>query len=84
MASPNENGPRRTIAVNGTEIEVLAKELTFEELVALAEPGHTDPAPNYTITYGRRQHPGMQALLPGQTVELKMGMVFDVYLANRS
>lgn len=84
MASPTENGPHRTIAINGTEFQVPGKELTFEELVALAEPGHTEPASEYVVSYGRKHHPGMHAMQPGQTVELTNDMVFDVYLANRS
>lgn len=84
MHSPNDQGPRRTITINGTDVEVTDKDLTFEELVELADPGHSEAAENYTVTWGRKQDPGMQAMLPGQTVKLKNGMRFDVYLANRS
>lgn len=84
MTSPTSKGPRRTIKINGTDVEVPDKEISFEELVELADPGHAAEAPNYTVSWGSKQEPGMKAMLPGQTVKLKNGMVFDVYLANRS
>ena len=84
MTSPTDKGPRRTIKINGTDVEVPDKDITFEELVDLADPGHAAEASNYTVSWGSKQEPGMKAMLPGQTVKLKNGMVFDVYLANRS
>lgn len=84
MTTPKHQGPVRTITINGTDVEVPDKETTFEELVELAEPGHTEPASSYTVSWGRREDAAMHAMLPGQSVKLKNGMKFDVYLANRS
>lgn len=84
MSAPTGKGPQRTIKINGTDVEVPDKEITFEELVDLADPGHVADASNYTVSWGSKQEPGMKAMLPGQSVKLKNGMVFDVYLANRS
>lgn len=84
MASPNDHGPSRTITLNGTQVEVPDKDISFEELVALADPNHGPDVSGYTVTWGRKQDPGLQAMLPGQSIKLKNGMVFDVYLATRS
>jgi len=77
-------GPTRTITINGTGIEVHAKELSFEQLVELAYPDGTVPPKDYVVSWGRRGDSGMQSMLPGQVIKLKQGMIFDVEPANRS
>lgn len=76
-----------TICVNGRARDVSAKELTFEDLVELAH-GPNPPRGQYivyTITYRKAKHDDREEdLLPGQSVKLKDGMVFDVVLTDRS
>ncbi len=86
MGSPQneQHGPTRTIYINTVAVETTDRDLTFEELVDMAEPGHTAAASSYVITYGRKGPSGMEPLMPGQSVKPKDGMTFDVFLANRS
>lgn len=77
-------GPTRTIFINTVATETQDRDLTFEELVELAEPGHTAPVRDYVVTYGRKGATGMETLMQGQSVKPKDGMTFDVYLANLS
>jgi len=75
-----------TIIVNGRKREVKAKELTFDEVVALAfNPIPSGPNIVITITYrhGPRENPeGM--LSKGEKVWIKDGMVFNVKATDRS
>jgi hypothetical protein len=59
------------------------KKITFEQVVALAFPGEPyDPA-GTTVEVSRG--PGAdKSLRPGQDVNVKDGMIFDVELSNRS
>ena len=80
----DEHGPTRTIYINTVAVETRDRDLTFQEIVELAYPGHaTDPS-SYVISYGRKNATGMETLMLGQSVKPKEGMVFDAYLANRS
>jgi hypothetical protein len=59
------------------------KDITFEQVVELAYPGQGyDPA-GTTVEYSRG--PGKdKSLRPGEKVNVKEGMIFDVEAANRS
>lgn len=75
-----------TIVVNGTEKEVPKKEeLTFQEVVDLADGLPKGPNIEYTITY-RRGHDDKPAgsLVPGGEVKVKQGMIFNVTATDRS
>lgn len=67
------------IVINGTEIRVPKGHYSYEQLYKLAFPNLPVPTSNdipitYTDKHGK--HPG--ALLPGEMVEVKEGMVFNV------
>jgi len=75
-----------TIVVNGRPKVVPKKKLTFEELVTLAFPD-ADPNPNiiYTITFKRGNGNKPQGtLVPGESVKIKEGMVFNVTATDKS
>jgi hypothetical protein len=75
------SAPREiTIFVNTRKKEEKKRHLIYEEVVALAfNPIPTDPNIMFTITYrnGPRQNPEGE-LLPGGSVKIKNGMIFDV------
>jgi hypothetical protein len=73
-----------TIKVNGREKVVPKEELSFEEIVALAfDNPPTGPNVVFTIKY-RKEHGKEQSLLPGETVKVKEGMIFNVTATDRS
>lgn len=75
-----------TIVVNGRDRVVGSKELTFDELVALAfENPPTGPNIVFTITY-RRGHGDKPegTLVEGGTVRIKDGMIFNVTATDKS
>ena len=68
------------IVVNGHEIEVDDRYVTFEQLVTLAYPGDA-PAPNikYSVTYRKvASMPHSGELAAGGFVEIKNGSIFNV------
>ncbi len=74
------------IIVNGQQKHVKAKSLSFEQLVALAfNPIPTGENILFTITYecGPRQNPE-GTLMPGGTVKIKEGMIFNVTATDKS
>lgn len=78
--------PAVTIYVNTREVEWNAKEISYEEVYAQAYPN--DPLNDgdlVRIEYSRGHNGGgAGALQPGETVRVKKGMVFDVYVTVRS
>jgi hypothetical protein len=73
-----------TIIVNGREKVVTKKELSFEEIVALAFD-NSDPNTIYTITYSKGMDNKPQGeLAAGQTVKIKKGMIFNVSPTGKS
>ncbi|MGH9616993.1 MAG: multiubiquitin domain-containing protein [Acidobacteriaceae bacterium] len=84
------SGPARskefTIIVNARKKEVASKELTFDEVVALAfNPVPSGPNIVITVTYrhGPRENPE-GILAKGERVWIKNGMVFNVKATDRS
>jgi hypothetical protein len=75
-----------TIIVNGRKKVVTAKELSFEEVVALAfENPPSGENVFFTVTY-RRGH-GQKpegTLVKGETVKVKDGMIFNVTATDKS
>ena len=75
-------------AINGTEIVLDHKTVSYEELGELAFPDH-DPAAMFTVTY-RHAAPSRGGnangtLVAGESVEVKKkGTVFHVRLTTRS
>lgn len=75
-----------TIIVNTREKEVEGKEVTYDQIVALAF--ETPPSgENIEITIAYRDGPGQNkegSLKPGQTVRIKKDMIFDVTATDKS
>ena len=75
-----------TIIVNGRERTVTGKEVTFDQLVALAfDSPPTGENIQFTITY--RRGPGNKpegSVVEGETVKVKKGMIFNVTSTDKS
>lgn len=72
-----------TIIVNTRSHVWTEKKISFEQVVELAFPGQPYDAAGTLVEYSRGHGPD-HSLRPGQSVEVKDGMVFDVEPANRS
>jgi Multiubiquitin len=74
------------IIVNGRPKEVTEKEISFEEVVNLAFNNEPPSGPDVviTVTYSKGEHPKEGSLLPGQSVKVKAGMVFNVTATDKS
>jgi hypothetical protein len=73
-----------TIIVNGREKVVTAKEMSFAEIVALA---NLPSGPNmvFTVTYRRGEGNKPEGtLVEGETVKIKDGMIFNVTATDKS
>jgi hypothetical protein len=81
------SAPREiTIFVNTRKKEEKTRHLTYNQVVALAfNPVPTGPNIKFTITYrnGPKQNPEGE-LLPGGSVKIKNGMIFDVTQTTQS
>ncbi len=74
-----------TLVVNGRQKVVSDKELSFDEVAALADGLPSGPYIVYTITY-RRGHGNKPegTLAEGESVKVKDGMVFNVTATDKS
>jgi hypothetical protein len=75
-----------TIIVNGRKKVVASRELSFDEIIALAfNPVPIGPNVKFTITYrkGLPKNPE-GTLTEGAIIKIKEGMIFDVTETNRS
>jgi hypothetical protein len=88
--SEHENQGHRhtiTIVVNGQEVTVEDKDISYVEVTAIAYPELvTNPDAMFTVTYrkgGNENQPEGQ-LLPGASVKVKKNMVFDVVPTTKS
>lgn len=80
----DDHGKHFTIVINGREYEVAEHEISFEQLVALAFPS---PAPGDTHTVTYRKANGNKpegTLMPGGTVKVKDGTIFNVTETHKS
>ena len=75
-----------TIIVNARQKVVASKELTFDEVVALAfSPVPSGPNIVITVTYRHGPHENPEGLLSkGERVWIKNGMVFNVKATDKS
>lgn len=73
-----------TIIVNGRERKVTESELSFDDLVKLAFGDNPPSGPNVviTVTYKSRGKEG--TLLPGGSVDIHNGMIFNVKATDKS
>lgn len=75
------------IIVNARPKETDQKRLTFEEIVSLAYDGNPPAGPNweFTVDYSKGPDDDKQgSLLPGKSVRVKDGMVFNVTATDKS
>jgi hypothetical protein len=74
------------VVVNGRRREVKGEKLTYEEVVLLAfTPPPSGPDVQITVQYTHGpEHKPTGALIEGQSVKIRDGMVFDVTATNRS
>lgn len=70
-----------TIFVNGDKALNVSDVLTYEEIVTLATKGARTPG-QLTVQYTRGQGNKSGTLLPGQSVTVHDGMVFDAVFAG--
>jgi len=93
MSNDNENKEREQghqkpveIIVNGRQKTVTSKELSFDEIVALAfDNPPTGDNTIFTVTYRRGEGNKPEGtLVKGETVRVKDGMIFNVTATNRS
>lgn len=85
---PNNQGHEKAIEiiVNGRPKMVTAKELSFDQIVALAFPNPpTGPDVIFTVTFRRGEGNKPEGtLVQGDTVRVKEGMIFNVTATNKS
>lgn len=74
------------IFVNARPFDVPDRDVTFEEVVALAFPNQAPGVDTeYVVTYTRAQHGnGSGSLAPGQRIRVKKGTSFGVQTTTRS
>jgi hypothetical protein len=74
-----------TIIINTRSHPWVFTDITFEQVVELAYPGQPVEGHDFTVRYSRGPNGhGSGSLTPGHIVEVKNGMVFDVYRTSRS
>lgn len=75
-----------TIIVNASPKSVKKGKLSYEEIVELAFPGHpADPNVEYIVTYAKGPDDKKEGdLTPGDSINVKDGMVFNVRTTNKS
>jgi len=72
------------IIVNGRPRRVDGSSLSFEEVTELAFPGGGGPNIVFTVTFRKGDPRKEGSLLPGQSVPIVNGMVFDVTRTDKS
>lgn len=70
--------------MNGREKKVQGDEVSFEEIVNLAFNNNPPSGPNVVITVTYKTEGKQGTLLPGATIEIKNGMIFNVKATDRS
>jgi len=90
-ANNNKEGTQTTgkkveIIVNGRQKMVSTKELSFDQLVALAfDSPPIDENTIFTVTYRRGESNKPEGtLIKGETLRIKEGMIFNVTSTRRS
>lgn len=86
MSERHDQNKEFRIIVNGREKVVTEKELSFDQIVALAfNPVPTGPNIVITVTY-RRGHGDKPEgnLVEGESVKIKDGMIFNVTPTDKS
>lgn len=90
MANESSKKPEErsvTIVVNGRAKQWKKKEITFEEVVALAfeDPPHgADTIFSVTYRKGGNEHRPEGVMVEGDSIKVKDGTIFNVSATNRS
>ncbi len=72
-----------TIIVNGREVAIDDREVTFEEVAALAFPSSSNS--DFTVTYRRgRGNQRSKSLRPGESIRVGRGVIFNVTATTKS
>lgn len=80
-----ETAKETTIIVNGREKSVGGKEISFEQVVALAyDPIPAGPTIEVTVTFRKGENGKQGALVAGEQVKLHKDMVFNVVVTDKS
>lgn len=73
------------IIINGREMEFTEKKITFEKLIELAFGTSSYPEDTViTVTYSKGPHMDKGSLVPGDSVNVKKGMIFNATKTTRS
>jgi len=72
------------IIVNGRPRRVDGADLSFEQITEMAFPGGSGPNIVFTVTYRKGDPKKEGSLLPGQSVPIVNGMIFDVIRTDKS
>ena len=75
-----------SIIIDGTQFDVPKDKITYEQVVNYAFDNNPPTGPDVVITvnYSRGVDGREGSLLPGQDVEVKAGMVFNVKATDKS
>lgn len=87
MSDDHDHGGKAvTLVVNARRFEWSGKEISYEQVYEFAYPGQPlGEGDSATVTYSRGPHGnGNGSLTPGHGVNVKDGMVFNVYRTTRS
>lgn len=81
-----EHGPKPvTIIVNTRSYPWESKEISYEQVVAIAYPDSAGSPDTFTVQYSRGPDGhGSGSLTAGHSVNVKNGMVFDVHRTSQS
>lgn len=72
------------IVINGREIEVLEKKLTFEEIVRMALGSYNpNESTIYTVSFSKNEH-DKGLLVAGDIISVRKGLIFNVTQTSRS
>ena len=83
-ASGEERKSDYRIFVNGEEKTVESDDLSYDQVVKLSYPTPPDPNTIFTVTFRKAKEPHEGSLVPGQSVEIREGTVFDVTPTGKS
>lgn len=79
------NGDQVTIVVNGRAKKWTKDTISYDDLVGLSGlPLPSGPNPGFTITFHNDPQHSDGTVVPGQSVKVRNGMVFNVTPTNQS
>ena len=83
---PSDHDKRVNIIVNGSKKQVDGPTVSYEQIVNIAFDNKPPTGENVviTVTYSRGEHDAQGTLLPGKSVAVKSGMVFNAKATDRS